>query len=120
MSVVEDSGTDLRTHLFGHRLSQAVALDYGTEPDRLFWTDISDSTISQAFISEVESSPGVLFGGLVHPDGLAWDWIGQNVFYTDTGLNSIGIVTVIGSYHVSLIASGLDEPRAIALDPAAG
>ena len=120
LSIVDDSGTDLVTPLSG--LSRAVALDYGAELDRVFWTDINDNGISQASVSlsRIENSTTLLFRGLVVPDGLAWDWIGQNVFYTDTGLDRIGVVAAFGLYHVPVIADGLDQPRAIALDPLAG
>ena len=103
-------------------LSNPIAVDYGMELDRVFWTDVNDDSISQAFVavSNIENSSSLLVQSGVHLDGLAWDWIGQNVFYTDTGLDRIGVVAAIGLYHASLITSGLDEPRAIALDPVAG
>ena len=120
LSVVNDSSTDLVTPLSG--LSRAVALDYGTELDRVFWTDVNDHAIFQAFVSvsRIENATSLLFQDLGVPDGLAWDWIGQNVFYTDAGLDRIGVVAVFGLYHAPVIAHDLDEPRAIALDPLAG
>ena len=103
-------------------LSYPIAVDYGMELDRVFWTNVDDDSISQAFVavSNIENSSTLLVQNGVHLDGLAWDWIGQNVFYTDTGLNRIGVVATVGLYHTLILAYGLDEPRAIALDPMAG
>ena len=50
-------------------------------------------------------------------DGIAVDSVSQLVFYTDTGSNIIAVMTMDGSFQAVLISQGLDEPRAIVLDP---
>jgi len=51
------------------------------------------------------------------PDGIAVDSVSQLVFYTDTGNDTIAVMTTNGSFKGVLISTGLDEPRAIVLDP---
>jgi len=50
-------------------------------------------------------------------DGIAVDAVSQLVFYTDTGSDIIAVMTTNGSFHTILIGQGLDEPRAIVVDP---
>ena len=53
-------------------------------------------------------------------DGIAVDSISRLLFYTDTGFNIIALMTLDGSEQSVVINSGLDEPRAIVLDPVDG
>lgn len=55
-----------------------------------------------------------------HPDGIAIDWIGRNLYWTDTGMDRIEVSRLNGSARKVLIADHLDEPRAISLDPTSG
>lgn len=53
-------------------------------------------------------------------DGLAVDWIGKNLYWTDTGTDVIEVARVDGKYRRTLITHDLDQPRAIALIPQKG
>ena len=54
------------------------------------------------------------------PDGLVVDDVSRLLFYTDTGLKVVGVVTLVGHFHKVLVADGLDHPRAIVVDSARG
>ena len=51
--------------------------------------------------------------------GLAFDWIHNNLYWTDAGNDSIEVLGLASDEHWqhTLISTGLDEPHAIALDP---
>jgi len=60
------------------------------------------------------------------PDGLAYDWVHRNLYWTDTGNNRIDVLAVprgdgggraAAPMRTTLINTNLDEPRAIAVDP---
>jgi len=52
------------------------------------------------------------------PDGLAYDWIHDNLYWTDTGKNCIEVLSLRNTVgRKVLITENLDEPRAIVVDP---
>jgi sugar lactone lactonase YvrE len=55
-----------------------------------------------------------------HPDGIAIDGIGRNLYWTDTGMDRIEVARLNGTARKVLIADNLDEPRPICLDPVSG
>ena len=54
---------------------------------------------------------------LEQPDGLACDWIGKKIYWTDSETNRIEVSELDGSSRKVLMWGRLDQPRAIALDP---
>ena len=65
--------------------------------------------------------------GLSNPDGLAYDWIHHNLYWTDSGNDRIEVLGLRGAlgthleqgvtWRRKLIDTDLDEPRAIVVDP---
>ena len=93
-----------------------VGVDYDAVQKMIYWTDVSDGTI---YRSSFQGEREVLLRNLSQPEGIAVDWIGRKVYYTDGGLNRIGVVTMDGQQHVVLLRN-LSSPRAIVVDPEKG
>lgn len=53
-------------------------------------------------------------------DGIAVDWVANNLYLTDTGRNVIEVARVDGSSRLVIIDVDIDEPRAIAVHPTKG
>ena len=102
--------------LFHHLGNQRpIALDYDPVEDRVYWSDIAQGQIISAFFNA--TSVKSLFRCNVRtPDGLAIDYLGRNIYWTDTGTNRIEVGKLDGTGRKLLIQDGLDEPRAIVLD----
>lgn len=58
--------------------------------------------------------------GLATAEGLAVDWIGENLYWVESNLDQIEVARLNGSYRRTLIAGDMESPRAIALDPRFG
>jgi len=58
--------------------------------------------------------------GLSTAEGLAVDWIGQNLYWVESNLDQIEVAKLNGSFRRTLIAGDMESPRAIALDPRFG
>ena len=59
----------------------------------------------------------VIASGMEQPDGLACDWIGEKIYWTDAETKRIEVSELDGSSRKVLIWGDLDQPRAIAVDP---
>lgn len=55
-----------------------------------------------------------------HPDGIAVDWLSRNLYWTDTGSDLIQVAKLTDFTRKVIISEGLDEPRAIVVDPLKG
>ena len=58
--------------------------------------------------------------GLATAEGLAVDWVGENLYWVESHLNQMEVAKLNGSYRRTLIASRMERPRAISLDPRVG
>lgn len=101
-------------------LEDAAALDFFFEESTVFWTDITLELIKRAYINESRTSINIVSTGLVSPDGLACDWIGKKLYWTDSETNRIEVSNMDGSFRKVLFWQELDQPRALALDPLNG
>ena len=54
-----------------------------------------------------------------HPtDDIAVDWITEKLYWTDNGLDRIGVVDLVQGYYSILIDTGAEtSPRGIIVDP---
>lgn len=59
----------------------------------------------------------VVVSGLNSPDGLACDWLGKKLYWTDSDTNRIEVANLDGTSRKVLFWMDLDQPRAIALNP---
>nr|CAD7262752.1 unnamed protein product [Timema shepardi] len=110
--------------LLAHSLTNAVALDYDWEEKCIYWSDVT--SLGSSVKRLCTKTPGnntyeVLHSAtLQNPDGLAVDWVGRNLYWCDKGLDTIEVSKLDGRYRKVLIKTGLEEPRAITLDPRQG
>lgn len=101
-----------------HDQTNAVGLDFDWKEKCLYWSDVTNlgSSIKRSCNG---STPELLFAA-TNPDGLTVDWVGRNLYWCDKGLDVIEVSKLDGKFRKVLINKGLQEPRAIALDPAHG
>ena len=62
----------------------------------------------------------VLISDVHTPDGIAIDWVGRKMYWTDGGFNMIEVAELDGGNRLTLFNTGLQEPRAIVVDPFKG
>ncbi|CAH0551681.1 unnamed protein product [Brassicogethes aeneus] len=119
----------IQLHSFGLKsfisnLKNTITLDFHHTPenDMVFWTDIMDDkiyrgTIIGGFIGNIEA---VVQTGLSRAEGLAVDWIGENLYWIESNLDQIEVAKLNGSFRRTLVAGDMESPRAIAVDPRDG
>ncbi|XP_077129136.1 low-density lipoprotein receptor-related protein 1B isoform X2 [Ranitomeya variabilis] len=104
-------------------LRNTIALDFHFNQSLLYWTDVVEDKIYRGRLSETSGVSGievVIQHGLATPEGLAIDWIAGNMYWIDSNLDQIEVAKLDGKMRATLIAGGMEHPRAIALDPRYG
>ena len=114
-------------------LESAVAIDYSIPGNYLIWSDVKEEKIYIALLDKSKSSkfvsgkePQVLIHQNVSQvDGLTVDYIHNLVYWTNTKTDTIEVAFLraptkddarIVASRMTIIDSGLDEPRAIAVN----
>ena len=101
-------------------LEDAAAVDFIYDDNTIFWTDVSLELIKRTWVNGSGMSEDVISTGLTSPDGLATDWLGRKLYWTDSETNRIEVSNLDGSHRKVLFWENIDQPRAIALDPLEG
>ncbi|KAK6472816.1 low-density lipoprotein receptor-related protein 5-like [Huso huso] len=101
-------------------LEDAAAVDFVYSEGLIYWTDVSEEAIKQTLFNQSGNVQTVIVSGLDSPDGLACDWLGKKLYWTDSETNRIEVANLNGTSRKVLFWQALDQPRAIALDPAHG
>eukprot|EP00116_Pleurobrachia_bachei_P005208 sb/3465470/ len=101
---------------------KVIAIDFDYEQGRVFWTDPLVDAISMGSLSGTDNTTTIVLDkGLLTPDGLAYDWVSDVLYWTCMGTFTMGVVKPDGSH--SRIIKEFDEnskPRALVLDPVRG
>lgn len=76
--------------------------------------------VSVGCVLAVTNIQPIIDVGLATTEGLAIDWIGENIYWVESNLDQIEVAKLDGSNRTTLIAGGMVSPRAIVLDPRDG
>ncbi|XP_076116037.1 low-density lipoprotein receptor-related protein 6-like isoform X1 [Mytilus galloprovincialis] len=118
--MVEGNNSRGNSTVVAGNLEDAAAVDFLYEDRSVFFTDVSQEMIKRTWFNGSEITVNVITTGLISPDGLAVDWLGRKIYWTDSETKRIEVANLDGSYRKVLYWNDLDQPRAIALDPLNG
>ena len=93
------------------RAPYSVALDQGD--GRIYWSDVLTGSIQRAALNG--SSPEIVVGELKSPKGIFLD--GDRLYWAESGTGKIRSADLDGANGMD-IATGLDDPDKVAVDPA--
>ncbi|XP_054913786.1 low-density lipoprotein receptor-related protein 2 isoform X1 [Poeciliopsis prolifica] len=96
--------------------SSIVTVDFDRETSRIYWADATQKKIWSAFQNGTEKRE-VFSTGLMVPETIAVDWVGRNLYWTDSVLENIEVSTLDGHYRKVLLNKNITSPRGLALDP---
>ncbi|XP_012940301.1 very low-density lipoprotein receptor isoform X2 [Aplysia californica] len=107
------------SRLLEKEVTGAVAMDFDIRKNKVFWTDVEKLKIFSVDLKTNEVQT-IVEENLTRPDGLAVDWVHQNLYLSDTGRNCIEVARMDGSHRKTIASKDLDEPRALVVDPKRG
>ena len=100
-------------------LGRPVALDYHRSTEHIYFSDVMRHTISRRKISGTEVE--TVIGGVLNCEGIAIDWYGNNIYWTDEGLKTISVARLDNTtVRRILFNKDITHPRAIVLHPDRG
>ena len=102
----------------------AFTVDYDIVEDYVYWADNDKKCIMRAHPNGTNTQV-IADYDVQTPDGLAFDWIARNLYWTDAGEHQLAparieVARANGTSRKILIETEIDEPRAIVVDPAEG
>ena len=98
---------------------KSYSLDVLTKDKCLFWGDVAKNAIRKVNLTNGHIQD-IITRDLGVVDGLAVEWVGEYIYWTDYQYQRIEMARFNGSYRRVLFAEEIDHPRGIALDPAEG
>lgn len=95
------------------------SIDFDINTMRIYWSDSKLRSIWRAYING--SDPHRIIDlGLVSPEGIAVDWLGLNIYWTDPVAHRIEVARLDGTSRRTLLWGEVYEPHSIVLDPKEG
>lgn len=98
----------------------AVVLDYHYKNHLIIYADVNVDAIKTVNIENPSETQTIVSAGLHTPNGLAVDWIANNVFWSDTGIKAIEVSRLDGSSRKTILNEGLNDPRCMIVYPKRG
>ena len=98
-------------------LGHAVGLDYDVIENKVYFSDIIRDNISRTSLSGGPLE--LVVQSVRNADGLAVDWLGRNLYWTDNDAHELAVSKLNGSFRKALFTD-LQRPRAIVVHPLIG
>ncbi len=99
-------------------VKNVVATTSDMHKNVIYWSDMDTKKIMK--LKRGGGQPEVLIdSGLSLVEGLAYDWVADNLYWLDSKLNTIEVSMEDGTHRMILVNQNISQPRGLALDPAA-
>lgn len=100
----------------------AVALDFHFAAQQVFWTDFVEGRLYRSTVRDGTAAIRtiVVENGIGRTDGIAVDWVYNNVYWTSGVRRTISVTNLDGDFIVDVVDDGLENPQAVAVLPKKG
>lgn len=99
-------------------VENVVATASNMHTGTIFWSDMKLKKISR--LDRGREPMEIISTGLDLVEGLAYDWVGGNIYWLDSKLNTIEVAKENGSNRIVLLKENITQPRGMCLDPSPG
>ena len=107
-------------------LNKTIGIDFDFRDNKVIFSDLNEKKISSFIVGSenpviedlVKLNESLFRPNIGRPEGIAYDWISDTVFYTDNDLNQV--VSYKVSTGMRLVLSYSESPRAIVVHPCKG
>lgn len=95
----------------------AIVLDYHYNNSKLYFADVNIDVIREVDLKNVKNTKNIVSSGLKTTNGLAVDWIANNLYFSDTESSTIEVARLDGSSRKIIINENLNDPRSLVVFP---
>uniref|UniRef100_A0A8C4T8K1 EGF-like domain-containing protein n=1 Tax=Erpetoichthys calabaricus TaxID=27687 RepID=A0A8C4T8K1_ERPCA len=85
-------------------LTNGVALDFDHYEQRLYWIDVGEGKIERMFFNGTGRET-IIDHNVPLPEGLAIDWVGRKMYWTDATIGAIHVSELDGRFRRKLISN---------------
>jgi len=118
-SKTEVRALDLNSQMYfsvARNLPHVIGVGYDSRDDRVYWTDVmAGKEIVHSSRMDGTDRKELVTSGLDMPEDLVVDEVSRNLYFTDSIAKHIGVCSIDGHVSCAVLASNLEQPRAIAL-----
>ncbi|KAK9731245.1 Low-density lipoprotein receptor domain class A [Popillia japonica] len=101
-------------------IKHAIDVDFHWKKQLLFFTDVKNQRIVRMPMNNLTDTKVIVNENITAPNGLAIDWIAENMYWTDTQLSVVEVAKLDGTSRKVLVRDNLNEPRSVAVFPKKG
>ena len=93
----------------------AVVLDFHHAKNLLFYADVNSDAIKRVNMKNFNDIKTIVSTSLNTPNGIAVDWIADNLYWSDSALKMIEVSRLDGQFRKTLLRDNLDDVRSMIL-----
>lgn len=101
-------------------IQNAIAVDFHWQKQTIYYTDVDLDIIATVNMNNFTDFNVILSKNITTPNGLAIDWIADNIYWAHLGKKVIEVSRLNGTSRKVIVNENLDEPRSIAVFPRKG
>jgi low density lipoprotein-related protein 2 len=103
-------------------VENVVATASNMQDDIIYWSDMKTKMIMKLKRGKdgdksENKAEAIIKNGVDLVEGLAYDWVGKNLYWLDSRLNSIEVSKINGTHRMILVNANISQPRGLTLDP---
>lgn len=101
-------------------IKHAIDVDFHWKKQLIFYTDVKNQRIQTVNMKNLTENKIVINQNVSAPNGIAIDWIAENMYWTDTQLAVVEVAKIDGTSRTVIVKDNLSEPRSVAVFPKRG
>ncbi|OQV14980.1 Low-density lipoprotein receptor-related protein 2 [Hypsibius exemplaris] len=122
-TILKTGLSGMNIEAYNTNVTNVVALAADLKMGRIFWSDLRQKAIMRGPAdgkNRTDTRRAIITSGVDVVEGMVFDWIGRNLYWTDSSLDTINAATSDGRHRIVLFAQNISRPRGITLDPRDG
>lgn len=97
-----------------------VVLDYHYRKKWLFMADVNLDVIRRVSLNDLNNSSIIVRTNLATPNGIAVDWLADNLYWSDSDHRIIEVARLDGSCRKGILTEQMGDPRSLIVYPRKG